>query len=266
MLQNLGFTYLGVVPVRKEPNSYSEQITQLLFGDLVVILEKTSIGNKSTDSWLRIRNIADDYEGWIDERNTLIINDSNNITENNYNTYSNYIISSPIAKIKMDEDIITIPMATKLPDKKFTINGHHFTLIEGNVIHKTKLNPLLINAIALLYLNTPYQWGGKNIFGLDCSGFTQNVFAFAGINLKRDAYQQATQGQRVSFGEIQNSDLCFFDNSEGKITHVGIYLGESKIIHCSGKVRIDNINENGIIIKDSENSYSHHLCKIQRLF
>lgn len=266
MSQNFGFTYLGVVPVRKENSSSSEQITQLLFGDIIIVLEKTILNNKFTDSWLKIRNMSDGYEGWIDERNILVINDFNTITKNNYNSYYNYIVSSPIAKIKMDEDIITIPIASKLPDKKFTINGHNFTLIEGNVIHKTKLNPLLISAIALLYLNTPYQWGGKNIFGLDCSGFTQNVFAFAGINLQRDAYQQAKQGKQVCFEDIQNSDLCFFDNNEGKITHVGIYLGENKIIHCSGKVRIDTINENGIIIKDSENSYSHHLCKIQRFF
>lgn len=268
-----GFCYLGVVPVRKEANSSSEQVTQLLFSDTVSIIDEYKGVNEFTDSWFKIRNIYDDYEGWVDKRNILLFNfeqlpDTVNeeVIYIKLSVFHKYIISSPIAKIKMDGDIITIPIGAVLPDKVFSVSNRNFSLVEGSVIPMDKCNPLLLKAVSLLYLNTPYQWGGKSIFGMDCSGFTQIVFRFAGIKLKRDASQQATQGSNVSFEQIKSGDLCFFDNQQGNIIHVGIYLGENQIIHCSGKVRIDYIDNNGIKPEKENNLYSHHLCRIRRLF
>ncbi|MBR1626219.1 MAG: C40 family peptidase [Bacteroidales bacterium] len=255
-----GFIYLGVVPVRKEPKSSSEQISQLLFGDVAEILDYHVGTNRFSDSWLKIRNLYDNYEGWIDKRNILL-------SFATKNTQHQYIVSSPIAKIKMDDDVIIVPMSSVLPDKQpFFIDNHRFSLIEGSVIPLDKCNPLLINAVSLLYLNCPYQWGGKSILGIDCSGFTQNVFKFAGIKLPRDASQQANVGQDNCFENIKNGDLCFFDNKDNKITHVGIYLGQNKIIHCSGRVRIDDIDATGIKIKGDNQEYSHRLCKIKTYF
>ena len=100
---------------------------------------------------------------------------------------------------------------------------------------------------ALMYLNAPYLWGGRSPLGIDCSGFTQMVYRLQGINLPRDAYQQAEVGTTLSFIEESDpGDLAFFDNNEGKITHVGIILEENHIIHASGKVRIDRIDQQGI--------------------
>jgi len=123
----------------------------------------------------------------------------------------------------------------------------------------------MLKQVALSFINTAYQWGGRTVFGVDCSGYTQMVYRFCGVSLLRDASQQATQGQVVDFlQEVQMGDLAFFDNEEGKITHVGIMLDSSTIIHASGKVRIDTIDQAGIISNDTKER-THKLRIIRRM-
>ena len=111
----------------------------------------------------------------------------------------------------------------------------------------------------------PYLWGGKSTFGIDCSGLTQQVYKLGGYELPRDAYQQAELGEVLSFvEEAEPGDLAFFDNADGKIIHVGIILGDYKIIHAHGKVRIDPFDSNGIFNTDSQ-KYSHKLRFIKKV-
>ena len=118
---------------------------------------------------------------------------------------------------------------------------------------------------ALLYLNAPYLWGGKTPFGIDCSGFTQMVYKLNGHRLKRDASQQATQGEALSFiEESEPGDLAFFDNAEGAITHVGIIMKDHYIIHAHGKVRIDRIDHTGIFNYEKR-THTHKLRVIKRI-
>jgi cell wall-associated NlpC family hydrolase len=122
-----------------------------------------------------------------------------------------------------------------------------------------------VRQLTYKFLNIPYLWGGKTMFGLDCSGFTQTVFKFLNVPLLRDAYQQATQGEAVGFlEETKTGDLAFFDNEEGRITHVGILLNASEIIHASGKVRIDKIDHEGILQSETFQR-THHLRVIKRV-
>jgi cell wall-associated NlpC family hydrolase len=117
----------------------------------------------------------------------------------------------------------------------------------------------------MLFLNAPYLWGGKTPFGIDCSGFTQTVYKLNGIKLLRDAYQQAEQGETLSFvEEAEAGDLAFFDNEEGRIVHVGIVLDNNKIIHASGKVRIDGFDHHGIF-NNEKRDYSHKLRLLKRI-
>lgn len=121
-----------------------------------------------------------------------------------------------------------------------------------------------IRGVAMQYLDVPYIWGGKSKCGIDCSGFAQQVYKTFGIKLPRDSYQQAELGEMVGFlMEVQTGDLAFFDNEEGRITHVGIMLSHDEIIHASGKVRIDKIDNQGIINAET-GARTHRLRIIKR--
>jgi cell wall-associated NlpC family hydrolase len=122
-----------------------------------------------------------------------------------------------------------------------------------------KLTAATLAAVYQHFLNSPYLWGGKSVFGIDCSGFVQQVLKMFGIKLLRDAYLQAEQGQPVqSLQEAKLGDLAFFQNEKGKVTHVGIMLDEGKIIHASGQVRIDTLNKDGIVTEAGERTHSLH--------
>jgi cell wall-associated NlpC family hydrolase len=118
---------------------------------------------------------------------------------------------------------------------------------------------------SLKYLNAPYLWGGRTIFGIDCSGLTQIIYKMAGYKLPRDAHQQAMIGRTI--GKVEDSmsgDLSFFGNPDGHITHTGMILENSQIIHSSGKVRIDKIDNRGIF-NANDKIYSHELLMIKRI-
>ena len=149
-------------------------------------------------------------------------------------------------------------MNFKIAKEKFIYNGQ--------AIQSEAKSSVLLERVAMRYLNAPYLWGGRSPFGIDCSGFTQMVFKFTGIKLLRDAYLQAEQGTVINFiEESQPGDLAFFTNEEGRITHVGIILKDQQIIHASGKVRIDKIDHFGIY-SATQKKYSHQLKIIKRMF
>ena len=259
-MTKFGICNLSVIPVRAEPSEKAEMVTQLLFGDLIVITSEN-------EGWYYIRIIFDNYEGWIDKKMiTLIEEDEFNMLNHSQPQYT-----SDLANVVDDTStgeltpIVAGSSIRNISENTFQIGNttYHFTGQFSQADTKITYPKILENA--LLYLNSPYLWGGKTPFGIDCSGFTQQVFKISGIKLLRDASQQATQGEPVSFiSEAEPGDLAFFDNEEGAIVHVGIILGEQKIIHASGKVRIDNIDHQGIYNSELK-SYTHNLRLIKRI-
>jgi cell wall-associated NlpC family hydrolase len=95
-----------------------------------------------------------------------------------------------------------------------------------------------IEANAKSFLGTPYVWGATGPSTFDCSGFTQWVYRDAGITIPRVSRDQARVGEYVAFNQLQRGDMMFFDTHKrrtGKVSHVGIYLGEGNFIHASSK-------------------------------
>jgi len=246
---------LSSIPLRFEPNDRSEIVSQILFGEHFEILEHTK-------QWSKVKLHFDDYQGWIDSKQYQIISDES------YETLCNdaIILNADLVEYISAPNAVLIPI-TLGASLSFLNHSEINTLnyeFEGLKISGIKPKSDLIST-AFMYLNTPYLWGGKSPFGIDCSGFTQMVYKLNGYKLLRDASQQASQGDVLSFiEESEPGDLAFFDNEEGKIIHVGIILENNYIIHASGKVRIDRLDHLGIYNAEL-NRHTHRLRVIKKI-
>ena len=245
-----GLCYLSIVPLRLEASDTSELVSQLLYGDCFKVLEHRK-------AWSRIRLSFDKYEGWIDNKQFQLIKESA-YKELQKETPT---LSTDLVDFISDKNNQLYPILLGSNLNGLSYLEHYF---EG-AKSKGKLNKSDIVNTGLLYLNTPYLWGGKTPFGIDCSGFTQMVYKLNGFNILRDASQQASQGDALSFIEESSpGDLAFFDNNEGDIIHVGIIMENHRIIHAHGKVRIDLLDHSGIYNVDTQ-KHSHKLRVIKRI-
>lgn len=255
-----GICNLSIIPCRVEPSDKSEMVTQLLFGEHFQIIE-------TQNKWIKIKIAYDAYECWIDKKQYLPIEQHTfellNSTESFYANELIQIISDSKSKI-----VFPIVIGSHLPNldnQEISIENTSF-IYEGSFITSSQQfeKDNLIET-AMLFLNSPYLWGGRSPMGIDCSGFTQLVYKMNGIKLLRDAYQQAEQGETLSFvEEAVAGDLAFFDNEDGKIVHVGMVMDNNKIIHASGKVRIDSFDHLGIFNNELK-AYTHQLRLLKRI-
>ncbi len=251
-MTQFGIVTLPVIPIRDSASHRSEMISQLLFGECFSVSDQTN-------GWLQIHNKNDDYIGWIEKKQTTEVTESETIEW--FNTPKR-IVSEIMEEIfcTSSQSKMWIPAGVELPLKSSFTIGH----LDFSNQQQTVLIPDVIT-LTKRFLNAPYLWGGKTMFGFDCSGFSQTIFKTLGHQLPRDAWQQAEMGVGVDFlEEVVAGDLAYFHNTEGKITHVGILLSPSQIIHCSGSVRIDTIDHHGIYNHDLA-AYSHELRFIKRV-
>lgn len=244
-------------PVFKTASYEAEMVNQLLFGETMEILSVMP-------DWYAIASIADGYEGWV-SRSQLT-----EITPELALAPVKLLAADWLNPLRTGNSDMLIPMGSNL----LGLDGHagHFGDFhyqywkELRDITAMPPDPDELRRLAFLWLHAPYRWGGRTILGVDCSGFTQMVFKMLGILLPRDAWQQAGQGETVDFlAEARCGDLAFFDNAEKKIIHVGILLNEREIIHASGQVRVDPIDNAGIIHSGS-GKRTHQLRIIRRYF
>ncbi|MFV0247375.1 MAG: NlpC/P60 family protein [Tenacibaculum sp.] len=252
-----GICNLSIIAMRSQPSDASEMLNQVLFGEHFSIIEK---GNK----WSKIKLYYDQYTGYINNLQYI------EIIESDYNALcqsKKYYAGQFVNFITDNTSSITsIPLGASLPflkNNSLRISNRSFSY-RGKVYNQTKTKSSVVK-LAYLFLNVPYLWGGKSVFGIDCSGFTQTVYKLSGCNLLRDAKQQATQGKTLGFiEESEPGDLAFFDNQDGLISHVGIVLKSNYIIHAHGKVRVDKLNHSGIYNLET-GKCSHKLKLIKRL-
>jgi hypothetical protein len=222
-----GQCLLSCIPVRSEAKSQAEIVTQLLYGETYEVLERTS-------DWLRIRIDYDGYEGWMSANQYEVV------------AFSDRVLSKELFRIERSSEGICVPLGGEISD-----------------LNRGEEEELEVQDIAKKFLGVPYLWGGKTFMGIDCSGFMQVIHKVAGIKLARDASQQVTCGAEVPFGQQKAGDLAFFISKSGNINHVGLLLGPDSIIHASGKVRVDTITEEGILLPSGE--YSHDFHSFRRL-
>lgn len=265
-----------VTPVRMEPSEGSEQLTQLLFGEVCQVLERLP-------RWTKIRSTVDGQTGWVDFKMVTPIGDEAKGNE----AKGIGVVAVPIAAatdMETGEELM-LTLGTRLPNyahgtfeilgKKYLINPACVSHLEDALQavghpagYRLEGKGEEVCTIAQTLLNAPYLWGGKNAMGIDCSGFTQVVYSVFGVNLLRNAREQITQGTPVaSLAEAQAGDLAFFDHADRdpkatNISHVGLLLDKQTIIHCSGCVHVDYIDDMGIHLPDGE--LTHHLVQIKR--
>ena len=250
MIGKSAYCKVSISPIRAENKDQAEIVSQLLFGEIITI-------NEIQENWVNITTLFDAYSGWIDVKHLKRLSDKE---------LKRWLDGlSPtfdfLTEIKTPWGNQRLIRGSYLPNEnQFNIGNDSFEIINSS---KDKL-PSTIFETALSYLNAPYLWGGKQPFGIDCSGFTQMVYRFHGFNLPRDASQQVEIGQEIELEDIIEGDIAFFHNKNGKIIHVGILDGKGHIIHASGCVRIDTLTKEGIVHSES-NTITHYLNCIKRV-
>lgn len=233
-------------------------VNQLLFGDMIEVID-------TSGQWFKIRSLLDSYQGWCDQKQIKLLADQ---TISALNSCEKKIITEISALLvtqgKPGLNLVIGSTLHTLTDGMFIGPGGDYHLAEGECNAPSLTHPDEIAETASLFLNAPYLWGGRTPYGIDCSGLVQVVFKIKGINLLRDASQQASQGSLINLiEESRAGDVAFFDNEEGNIIHTGIITGRGSIIHASGEVRVDPLDHHGIFNKKDGN-YSHKLRLIKR--
>jgi len=231
------------------PSVKAEMVTEILFGEQLTILEKK-------DNWLAISCNWDNYQGWMDCKQAMELKGEKG---------KKIVLSEALTTFKTNLGTLRLSAGSELfvENGIYTLGAYHFTGdTEIKSAKQSKSRKDLLH-FGMQYLNVPYLWGGRSIFGIDCSGLTQVCYKLCGIDIPRDASQQARTGADVSFVEnAQPGDLAFFENKEGKIIHVGMLLKNRKILHASGQVRIDTIDHQGIF-NEELGRYTHQLRLIK---
>lgn len=260
-----GVCILSVVPLRNEASERSEMVSQLLFGDTYEVLEIVG-------SWLKIKTTDCDYEGWLNLKYHHPLTDQQ-FTD--LQRLEKVVTRDFVTKVTELDKQQTFPvfMGTSLPvpdeQKHFHLGNARFEWLSAS-IQQPNLNNVQERQTAMLqfamsFLRTPYLWGGRTPAGIDCSGFTQLIYKSINVPIPRDASQQVNLGTVLDFvSESAVGDLAFFQNEEGRIIHVGMVCATGKIIHASGQVRIDTLDETGIYNAD-KGKYSHSLRVVKRL-
>jgi hypothetical protein len=252
-MNKYGVCLLPVLPVRKKPDETAEMITQVLFGETVRISDQAG-------DWYHIVTDFDNYPGWISSNMITFLTEDEFVQ---YQLQKKAVLVQPVGCYMLNQRQAWLPAGSEI------IRGLQplYSIKTSNRLNDKPLPSTSVNiaTIAGQFYGAPYLWGGRTCFGIDCSGFVQMVYKCCGINLPRDTGEQIHAGTPV----INNTsflpgDVMFFGKNDKKLSHVGIYLGDGMVIHASGTVRTDKVNETGIY-STAGKQYSHSYLSTRRI-
>ena len=253
-----GICLVGFASLRERPDHRSEMVSQLLFGELFEVLE-------TRNGWHHVMLQTDRYQGWVAVNQVELMG---------FEEYSHIKGLPAVHGTDLIGFMENLSEQSSFPvgagSSIYSANGEISLLgkqfrYSGQTLQVSAPDVEQVADFAMMFLNVPYLWGGRSVFGMDCSGFVQLAFRMSGIMIPRDASVQATKGETVHLiNEARPGDLLFFDNREEEIDHVGLLVNEGFIIHAHGKVRIDMIDHNGIYNRGLK-KYTHKLRLIKRM-
>jgi SH3-like domain-containing protein len=264
-----GLVSISVCNIKKNPSHSSELVSQAIMGTPVKILKKD-------DSW-RLVQTPDYYIGWsndsgieeLDEKEMAKWRESDRLiytaksgdilSENDGSEVISDIVSGSIVNLITEQGSYYV---IELPDARKGIIEKKYCQDFDRWCSETKPDPDKLITFAKSLRGSPYLWGGTSTKMSDCSGFLKTVYFTGGMILARDASQQFRYGKAVdislSIDSLKPGDQIFFGhlNSSGKkvITHTGMYIGDTEVIHDSGMVRVNSLDS-------TRSNYSSYLGK-----
>jgi len=254
-----GICILGVCPIFKSAHAWGEIVNQLLFGETFEVLE-------SEKNFAKIRSSHDHYEGWIDYRQAeaIHVDEFTTLSERLHPVIAD--AAGVIVRQGCEYPVVRGGTLPHYHDGRFTIGTREYRFAGQTFMPKpAPIDSTQLIKIARSYLNSPYQWGGRSPFGIDCSGFVQVVFKCFGVHIRRDAWQQAEQGEEIPDPQdVRPGDVATFKSIDGTIYHAGLLLSQDQIIHASSQVRIDRFDPHGIY-SEKEQRYTHNVLSIRRM-
>lgn len=236
----IGQVNVSVANLYADGSYHSEVISQVILGESLEI--------QDTDGDFSLVQSPDGYSGWISNFQ-WVAKSADAVKKVFLGSHFIDIYSKPeISSSRLRDAVVGTQLElvdekpewanVKLPDGQL---GWIEQKDLGSMFEKSRSN---ITDIACEFLGYPYYWGGKTPRGFDCSGLVQLVFSLTGFRMRRDSWMQ--HHDTILIGEepakAQPGDLYFFAENKKKISHVGIALGESKILHARGFVRINSLN------------------------
>lgn len=241
---------VAVAPLRLEPSDTSEQVSQILAGEVLQILEH------GLRDWVRIELIHDGYVGWCDQKQ---------LAKHVYDVDAVYmILQAPLSEWQREDgSCVVLPAGARLTwhqSGSWNVGGMKVVpLSDLESCSAPHVSPL---SAASQFLGSPYAWGGKSALGMDCSGLVQLAFWLCGISVPRDAIAQAECGIPIDFTNRMIGDAVFFKNNVERVVHVGILCSEDEIMHACGDVRIDTMQSDGIYRSKKKTHDFHSVRRI----
>lgn len=269
--KRFGIVSASVGNVRINPRHPAEMGTQALMGMVVKLLKKRG-------GWYYVQ-LPDNYHGWLEENAMKVTTEAGaeswkSSTKVIVTTIFTFVREHPRASSHPVSDAVAGVLlkrlssggswiAVELPDGRRGYIERSSVDEYGHWKKTRRLTPETVEATAKSLIGIPYLWGGTSPKGMDCSGFTKTVFRLNGLELARDADQQAAGGEVAEMGndfeDLKKGDLLFFgrkatsENPE-HISHVGIYLGKKEFIHTPGGagVKIDSFDSSAPNYNEAE--------------